>query len=90
MSNRDIIGKVSGTRKLIKNPSFIGWKKMNSLKSDPELWIYFSPNNLEAALVSHRTGEVLYVMWRSTGEKTYESPNVHKEIKTRGFRLPVV
>jgi hypothetical protein len=63
---------------------------MHSLPSDDQLWIYFSPDNLESALVSMRTGEILYIMDRATGMKTYESPNIHKEMKARGFRPPPI
>jgi len=89
-SNKDVIGKVSGTRKLLKNPDFEGWTAMHALKSDDQLWIYFSPDNLEAALVSLRTGEVLYIMDRATGMKSYESPHLNKEFKARGFRPPPI
>jgi len=86
MSNRDVIGKVGTTKKIKMNPDFEGWRAMHSLLSDDQLWIYFSPDNLEAALVSHRSGEVLYILDRATGMKSYESPNVDREIKRRGFR----
>jgi hypothetical protein len=86
VSNQDI--NVSGTRKRIRTPEFKDWVQMHALPSDDQLWIYFSPNNREAALVSHRTGEILYITDRATGVKLYESPNIRKEIRARAFRPP--
>lgn len=85
MSNRDVVGKVSGTVKRLKDPEFQGWHFMTALESDSMFWVYQSPDNLKAALVSGYSGEVLLIIDRVSGMKLYQNPNMQKEAK--GYTL---
>jgi hypothetical protein len=65
--------------KRIGDPEFGGWQFMNMSQSGK--WIYFSPDNLQAAMVEPTTAEVLFLMDRASGEPIYTSPNVKKHAR---------
>ena len=66
-------------RRRIKNPDFKDWKFMSMTNSG--LWIYQNLENTEAAMVSPKTGEVLFIMDLSTKLPLYTSPNIKKYAK---------
>ena len=59
----------------IGDKEFQGWQSMNALHNNPNYWVYFSPDNTEAALVNTINGEVIFIMDRASGERTYKSPS---------------
>lgn len=61
--------------KRITDPDFKNWQEMNSLRGNPDYWIYFSPDNLYAALVNTINQEIIFISDRNTGEQIYTSPN---------------
>ena len=66
---------MSSTEKKITDKEFIGWQAMNSLRGNNSYWIYFSPDNLEAALVNTINNQVIFLMDRKTGAQTYKCRN---------------
>lgn len=62
----------------ITDPEYAGWQPMNALPRSPNYWIYFSPDNLSAALVSTINQEIIFISDRATGEEIYKSPNAKK------------
>lgn len=65
-------------RKLITDKEFTGWQSMNALAGNNNYWIYFSPDNLEAALVNTINNQVIFIMERATGVQTYKCRNHQK------------
>ena len=61
--------------KRITDKEFKGWQAMNALQNNKSYWLYFSPDNLEAALINTINNEVIFIMDRASGEQTYKCPN---------------
>lgn len=64
--------------KKITDPDFIHWQAMNALKGNQNYWIYFSADNLYAALVNTVNNEIIFISDRRSGEEIYKSPNARK------------
>jgi len=64
--------------KKITDPEFSGYQSMNSLPSNDNYWIWFSPDNLYAALVNTINNEVIFISDRASGDEIYRSPNARK------------
>ncbi|MCK4265774.1 MAG: hypothetical protein KAX31_00730 [Thermoplasmata archaeon] len=62
----------------ITDKEFIGWNAMTSLAGNTNYWIYFSPDNLEAALVNTINNQVIFIMDRKSGAQTYKCRNHQK------------
>lgn len=62
----------------IGDKEFAGWNAMNSLAGNNNYWIYFSPDNTEAALVNTINNQVIYIMDRKSGAQTYKCRNHQK------------
>jgi len=62
--------------KKITDQEFRGW--LYYLSSGSGFWIYYSPDNSEAAMVDPATFEVLFLTDRSNGEKLYQHPEIKK------------
>ena len=62
----------------VEDKEFRGWQPMNSLLNNENYWIYFSPDNTEAALVNTINNEVIFIMDRASGEQTYKCPNAQR------------
>ncbi len=62
----------------IGDKEFEGWEPMSALAGNINYWIYFSPDNTEAALVNTINGQVIFIMDRATGVRTYRSSNHQK------------
>lgn len=62
----------------IGDKEFTGWQAMNALAGNISYWIYFSPDNTEAALVNTINNQVIFIMDRATGVRTYRSDNHQK------------
>jgi len=76
--------------KRVKTPEFRNWKFMNV--SESGFWIYQNPENTEAAMVSPKTGEIIFIMDLATKQPIYTSPNAKKyakEAQAFGRRLPI-
>lgn len=61
--------------KRITDEEFKGWQAMNALLNNQNYWLYFSPDNTQAALVNTINNEVIFITDRRTGEQIYKSPN---------------
>lgn len=63
---------------------------MNALPRNENYWIYFSPDNLSAALVNTINQEIIFISDRASGEEIYKSPNArkHAQIFYAMKRLP--
>lgn len=59
----------------VGDEEFQGWQAMNALSNNQNYWIYFSPDNTQAALVNIINDEVVFIMDRASGEQVYKSPN---------------
>jgi hypothetical protein len=64
--------------KRITDKEFRDWQPMQALARNQNYWIYFSPDNLEAALVNTINNEVIFIMDRASGEQTYKCPGSQK------------
>ncbi|GAF86480.1 unnamed protein product, partial [marine sediment metagenome] len=70
------------------------WQAMKSLPRNDNYWIYFSPDNLHAALVNSINQEIIFISERSTGAEIYKSRNARKHaqffyaMKQPPFRAP--
>ncbi len=62
----------------ITDKEFTGWSAMSSLARNNNYWIYFSPDNTEAALVNTINNQVIYIMDRKSGAQTYKCRNHQK------------
>ena len=62
----------------ITDPEYAAWQAMGSLPRSENYWIYFSPDNLSAALVSTINQEIIFISDRATGEEIYKSPSAKK------------
>lgn len=62
----------------ITDPEYADWQSMSSLAGNENYWIYFSPDNLSAALVNAINQEIIFISDRATGEELYRSPNARK------------
>lgn len=77
----------------ITDPDFVHWQAMNALERNENYWIYFSVDNLYAALVNTINQEIIFISDRRTGEEIYKSPNsqLHAKIfyalKTPQFKV---
>lgn len=67
--------------KRIKDKEFMGWQAMTSLRGNTIYWIYFSPDNLQSALVNTINDEIIFIMDRASGEQVYRSRNSQKHAK---------
>lgn len=67
--------------KKITDKDFTHWQDMNALPRNQNYWIYFSPDNLYAALVNHINQEIIFISDRRTGEEIYKSPNAQLHAK---------
>ncbi len=73
--------------KHIKDAEFAGWSYMSNSSSGK--WLYYSPDNTQAAMVEPSNGEVIFIMDLATQEPTYTSQNSVKYAKGWGRRLPL-
>ena len=64
--------------KRITDSEYIAWQAMGSLPRNENYWIYFSPDNLYAALVSTINQEIIFISDRTSGHEVYKSPNSRK------------
>ena len=48
----------------IGDKEFTGWQAMTSLERNDNYWIYFSPDNTEAALVNTINNQIIFLMDR--------------------------
>lgn len=62
----------------ITDSEYANWKEMSSLERNPNYWIYFSPDNLYAALVNTINNEIIFISDRKSGEEIYKSANARK------------
>jgi len=69
------------SEKKITDKEFIGWQPMQSLSNNPNYWIYFSPDNLEVALINTINNQVIFIMDRKTGVGLYKARNSEKHAK---------
>ena len=65
--------------KKLKDEEFLGWNYMWTTEESGK-WIYYSPDNLQAAMVEPSNGEVLFIRERKHGERLYVHPNIKKFI----------
>ena len=69
---------MSSDRKLITDQEFLGWSAMNALAGNNNYWLYFSPDNLTAALVNTINNQVIFLMDRKSGVQLYKCRNHQK------------
>lgn len=62
----------------IGDKEFEGWQAMNSLPRNNNYWVYFSPDNTEAALVNTINNQIIFLMDRKSGAMTYKCLNHQK------------
>lgn len=67
--------------KRIGDKEFLGWQEMTALRGNQNYWIYFSPDNLQSALVNTINNEVIFIMDRASGEQIYKSRNSQRHAK---------
>jgi hypothetical protein len=65
--------------KKIDDAEFKGWLYYQNTESG--FWIYYSPDNLQAAMVDPATHEVLFIMDRPSQEALYRHPEIKKFAK---------
>jgi len=73
--------------KQIKDAEFAGWSYMSNSASGK--WMYYSPDNTQAAMVEPSNGEVIFIMDLASQEPIYTSQNSAKYAKGFGRRLPL-
>lgn len=62
---------------------------MHSLPQNDSYWIYFSPDNLYAALVNGINDEIIFISDRASGEEIYRSRNARKHAQFfRAMKIP--
>ncbi len=66
--------------KKIDDLEFKGWLYYQNTSSG--FWIYYSPDNLQAAMVDPASHDVLFVMNRTTQEELYRHPEIKKFART--------
>ena len=62
----------------ITDPEYANWQEISALPRNANYWIYFSPDNLSAALVSTINQQIIFIMNRKTMDMIYKAPNAQK------------
>ncbi len=76
----------------ITDEEYLGWQEMGSLPRNENYWIYFSPDNLHAALVNRINQQIIFISERKTGLEIYKAANAKKHAQffraMKQFRRP--
>ena len=78
----------------ITDREYTTWHPMGSLAQNANYWIYFSPDNQQAALVNTMNKQIIFISDRKSGEEIYKAPNSQKHaqffyaMKQASFQRP--